>query len=116
MPKRTSAADAAATPLRVVIVTMDSHLASAAERARTRSWRASCPGLTLTRARRRRNGATTPPRSSAAAPTSRSGDIVIATMLFMEDHFQPVLPALQARRDHCDAMVCVHVGRRGRCA
>ena len=27
-------------------------------------------------------------------------------MLFMEDHFMPVLPALQARRDHCDAMVC----------
>ena len=24
----------------------------------------------------------------------------------MEDHFLPVLPALQARRDHCDAMVC----------
>ena len=27
-------------------------------------------------------------------------------MLFMEDHFQPVLPALEARRDQCDAMVC----------
>jgi magnesium chelatase subunit H len=27
-------------------------------------------------------------------------------MLFMEDHFLPVLPALQARREHCDAMVC----------
>jgi magnesium chelatase subunit H len=26
-------------------------------------------------------------------------------MLFMEDHIQAVLPALQARRDHCDAMV-----------
>ncbi|RZL05783.1 MAG: DUF3479 domain-containing protein, partial [Rubrivivax sp.] len=34
-------------------------------------------------------------------------DIVIATMLFMEDHFLPVLPALRARRDHCDAMVCL---------
>ena len=27
-------------------------------------------------------------------------------MLFIEDHFLPVLPALQARREHCDAMVC----------
>ena len=27
-------------------------------------------------------------------------------MLFMEDHFQPLLPALIARRDNCDAMVC----------
>ena len=34
------------------------------------------------------------------------GDIVVATMLFMEEHFLPVLPALQARRDNCDAMVC----------
>ena len=34
------------------------------------------------------------------------GDIVIAAMLFLEDHFLPILPALQARRDHCDAMVC----------
>lgn len=33
-------------------------------------------------------------------------DIVVATMLFMEDHFLPVLPALAARRDHYDAMVC----------
>ena len=33
-------------------------------------------------------------------------DIVIVTMLFMEEHFLPVLPALRARRDHCDAMVC----------
>ena len=41
------------------------------------------------------------------------GDIVIATMLFMEDHIQAVLPALQARRDQCDAMVALHVGGRG---
>jgi magnesium chelatase subunit H len=27
-------------------------------------------------------------------------------MLFMEDHFLPVLPALTARRDTCDAIVC----------
>ena len=32
--------------------------------------------------------------------------IVIAAMLFLEDHFMPVLADLQARRDHCDAMVC----------
>ncbi|MEI7785913.1 MAG: magnesium chelatase subunit H, partial [Betaproteobacteria bacterium] len=35
------------------------------------------------------------------------GDIVIATMLFMEEHFLPVLPALKARREKCDAMVCL---------
>ena len=34
------------------------------------------------------------------------GDIVIATMLFLDEHIRAVLPALAARRDQCDAMVC----------
>ena len=34
-------------------------------------------------------------------------DIVIATMLFLEDHIRAVLPALAARRDQCDAMICM---------
>ncbi|MFM7800798.1 MAG: cobaltochelatase subunit CobN, partial [Limnohabitans sp.] len=36
-----------------------------------------------------------------------SADIIIVSMLFLEDHFQPILPDLQARRDHCIAMVCI---------
>ena len=43
----------------------------------------------------------------AAKAGLQTGDIVIAAMLFMEEHFLPVLPALQARRDQCDAMVCI---------
>ncbi|RZL30223.1 MAG: DUF3479 domain-containing protein, partial [Rubrivivax sp.] len=31
---------------------------------------------------------------------------VIASMLFLEDHFLPILADLRARREHCDAMVC----------
>ena len=46
-PKRTSVADTAATPLRVVLVTMDSHLAGAADRA-NRLLARELPGLTLT--------------------------------------------------------------------
>lgn len=42
-------------------------------------------------------------RCKAAIAT---GDIVIASMLFLEDHFMPILADLQARREHCDAMVC----------
>ena len=34
------------------------------------------------------------------------GDIVIATMLFLDDHVRAVMPALAARRNDCDAMVC----------
>ncbi|MEO1201340.1 MAG: magnesium chelatase subunit H, partial [Pseudomonadota bacterium] len=33
-------------------------------------------------------------------------NIIIVSMLFMEDQFLPVLPALKARRDDCDAMLC----------
>ncbi len=103
-PKRTSAAEQAAAPLRVVLVTMDSHLASAAERA-NRQLARELPGLTLTVHAAGEWGA-----DGAALERCRAdiagGDIVIVTMLFMEDHFLPVLPALKARREHCDAMVC----------
>jgi magnesium chelatase subunit H len=102
MPKRTSAADA--TPVRVVIVTMDSHLACATERARAGLAR-DLPGLELAV-----HAAADWAGDAAALERCRAdiarGDIVIATMLFMEEHFQPVSAALQARRDHCDAMVC----------
>ncbi len=105
MPKPTSAAKSvASTPIRMVIVTMDTHLATATARARARLVR-QMPGLTLT--------------MHAASEWSGhdeelkrcindidAADIVVVTMLFMEDHFLPILPALEARREHCDAMVC----------
>ncbi len=102
MPKRTSAAEA--IPVRVVIVTMDSHLAGAADRARVELAR-KLPGLTLTVHAAAEWGHEAGSLDRCLADIA-SGDIVIATMLFMEDHFQPVLAALAARRDHCDAMVC----------
>ena len=34
------------------------------------------------------------------------GDIIIATMLFLDDHVRAVMPALAARRGDCDAMIC----------
>jgi magnesium chelatase subunit H len=102
MPKPTSAADGIA--VRVVIVTMDSHLASACERARAKLQR-RLPGLSL----RVHAAAEWSDRAGALEQCKDDiarGDIVIATMLFMEEHFQPVLAALAERRDQCDAMVC----------
>ena len=95
---------APAAPVRVVIVTMDSHLAGAAERA-NRVLVKRMPGLKLSvhAAAEWSDDATALERCRHAIA---EGDVVIATMLFMEDHFLPVLPALAARRDHCDAMVC----------
>ena len=103
-PKRTSAAEQAATPLRVVLVTMDSHLASAAERA-NRQLARELPGLSLTVHAAGEWGSDGAALQRCHADIA-TGDIVIVTMLFMEDHFLPVLPALKARREHCDAMVC----------
>ena len=106
MPKPTSAAEARAgtTGMRVVLVTMDSHLASAAQRAGRRLAKA-LPGLTL-KVHAAAEWTDEPAALQRVKDDIARGDIVIATMLFMEDHFQPVLAALAARRDSCDAMVC----------
>ena len=90
--------------MRVVLVTMDSHLASASERA-NRSLSKSLPGLQLS-VHAAAEWGDDPAALDRCKADIAQGDIVIATMLFLEDHFLPILPALQARRDHCDAMVC----------
>jgi magnesium chelatase subunit H len=111
-PRRTSAASpagalpaAAHAPLRLVIVTMDSHLASATERARTVLAR-ELPGLVISL-----HAASEYAGSETALARCRAdlaqADIVIAGMLFLEDHFLPIIDLLQARREHCDAMVCM---------
>ena len=105
-PKRTSVADTvAATPIRVALITMDSHLSSATERARI-LLRRELPGLQLGVHAASEYAAD----SSALArclDDIAHADIVIVGMLFMEDHFLPVLPALTARRERCDAMLCL---------
>ncbi|TDQ82953.1 cobaltochelatase CobN subunit [Dongia mobilis] len=99
--KRISAADA--TPIRVVIVTLDSHLASAVERANA-LLRRDLPGLTLSLHAVAEWGAD-PDAPERCRQDIAVADIVIATMLFMEEHVNAVLPWLQARRDCCDVMV-----------
>jgi magnesium chelatase subunit H len=104
--KRISATDrnTASPAMRVVLVTMDSHLASATERANSTLIK-SLPGLKLSVHAAAEWGDDTGALERCKSDIAQ-GDIVIATMLFLEDHFLPILPALQARRDHCDAMVC----------
>jgi len=108
MPKPITAAkssNAQTARMSVVLLTMDSHLATAADSAAKRLAR-DLPGLSL------QTYSASVWRNSDSALTAclaavAQADIVIVTMLFMEDHFMPVLGALQARRDHCDAMVCI---------
>ena len=102
MPKRTSDADA--TPIRVVIVTMDSHLAGAAARAHA-SLRRELPGLEINVHAADEWGGDPDALVRCKADIAR-GNIVVATMLFLDDHIRAVLPALIARREHCDAMIC----------
>jgi magnesium chelatase subunit H len=107
MPKPTSAADN--PPVNVVIVTLDSHLAGAVERARP-SLRKDMPGLNLT-LHAAAEWDDDPRLLEECKADIAQGDIIIASMLFMDDHIKAVLPALQARRDLCDAMVgCMSAG------
>ena len=103
MQKPISAAEPHAA-IRVVVVTMDSHLSGAAARAET-ALRRELPGLELIMHAADEWGSD-PAALAACHADIAAGDIVIATMLFLEDHIQAVLPALAARRDACDAMLC----------
>ncbi len=102
MLKRIS--DASVTPVRVVVVTMDSHLSNAAMRAEA-SLRSEIPGLQLVMHSADEWGSD-PAALKDCLTDIASGDIIIATMLFLEDHIRAVVPALTARRDECDAMLC----------
>jgi magnesium chelatase subunit H len=100
--KRTMHADHVS--LRVVLVTMDSHLSSAATRAEARL-RSEIPGIELiVHAADEWHG--NPSALSACLRDIARGDIIVATMLFLDDHIREVLPALEARRLDCAAMLC----------
>jgi magnesium chelatase subunit H len=94
-----------ATPVRVVIVTMDTHVASATLRAHA-TLKRDIPGLELS-VHAASEWSADPRLLARCQDAIASADIVVATMLFMEDHFLPLVPALQARRESCDAMVCL---------
>ncbi len=110
MPKRTSGNSATSkTPVRVVLITLDRHLASATARA-TAALKRDIPGLELA-FHAATDWAGNPESLARCKADIAKGDIVIACMLFVEEHIQAVLPDLQARRDDCDAMVgCVSAG------
>jgi magnesium chelatase subunit H len=88
--------------LRVVIVTLDNHVSGAVSRVAKRLGK-DTPGLHLTV-----HAASTwsdPALLQRCIADIEQGDIIIANMLFMDDHIRAVMPALEARREDCDAMV-----------
>ena len=108
MPKLTSAAKRplqAQPPMRVVMLTMDTHLSSAANRSASLLAQ-KIPGLQLRMHAASEYRASDEALSKCLQDIERA-DLVIVTMLFMEDHYLPVIDALTAKRHQCDAMVCI---------
>jgi magnesium chelatase subunit H len=92
------------TPLKFVLITMDTHLVSASEKANFALQR-EMPNLDF-KIHAAAGWATAPEKLAECKQDIAQADIVVTTMLFLEDHFLPILDDLKARRDHCDAMVC----------
>jgi magnesium chelatase subunit H len=92
-----------ATPVRVVIVNLDGHLSGTTQRALP-SLQRELPGLRLN-LHAATEWADSPESLERCLADIAQGDIIMTTMLVMEDHFKPILSAMAARRDHCDAMI-----------
>ncbi len=102
MQKHITAADDA--PVRVVIITLDGHLATVIRRVEQRLRASHYPNLHLS-LHIAADWESDPSSLSRCKNAIGEGDIIVANMLFLEDHIQSVLPALQARRNECDAIV-----------
>ncbi|XBQ16993.1 MAG: magnesium chelatase subunit H [Oceanicaulis sp.] len=94
---------AEAPDIRVVVVTLDNHLASAADRA-VLDLRKDYPGLKLAFHAAADFGADDKALAKCREDIAR-GDIIVTNMMFLDDHIQAVLPALTERAPHCDALV-----------
>jgi magnesium chelatase subunit H len=91
-PKHITAAEvmdkADTTPVRVVVVTMDTHLASATQRAQD-SLSRLLPGLTVSLHAASEYAGNEAALARCKADIAKA-DIIVAGMLFLEDHFLPV--------------------------
>ncbi|MCG6884297.1 MAG: magnesium chelatase subunit H [Silicimonas sp.] len=88
---------------RVAIVTLDAHAAGPVERASERLQR-DFPGLSVQVFAAAEWGES-PDKLVAATDAVATADIVVTSLLFLEEHVRRILPALEARRPDCDAMV-----------
>ncbi|SEL81612.1 cobaltochelatase CobN subunit [Roseovarius azorensis] len=88
---------------RVVILTLDAHAAGACARVAERM-RGDFPGLTLGVHAAAEWGGNADALAAARADIAR-GDLILVSLLFLEDHIRAILPDLQTRRDACDAMI-----------
>jgi magnesium chelatase subunit H len=88
--------------VRVVIITLDNHLSGAIERARARFAREQ-PGITI--GFHAAADWEDPAKLDATRADIARGDIILTSMIFLEEQIRAIKPALEARREDCDAMV-----------
>ena len=88
---------------RVVIVTLDRHAAGPAARVTPRL-QADFPGITVDIFAAAEWG-NNPAAFAECEAALREADIVIANLLFLEEHVAPIMPHLLAARARCDAFV-----------
>ena len=111
MPKATSHAEDGpsshpqdgGTPVRVVVVTLDNHLRTLVQRA-SDALASENPGIRVDM-HAATDWAEKPGALEACHRDIAKGDIILVSMMFIDEHIQAVLPALMARRDYCDAMI-----------
>ena len=89
--------------VKVVLISLDRQLEAAAAKATIRLQQA-IPGLTLSF-----HAAVDWDREAGALQACKAAideaDIIVASMLFMSHQIDAILPNLQARREHCDAIL-----------
>jgi len=83
---------------------MDSHMAGALYNAAEKV-REELPGLELYLHCADEFGASSVALEKCVSDISRA-DILFGGQLFLDEHIRAVLPAMTARRDHCDAVLC----------
>ncbi len=102
MPKHTSVDN---TPIKVVMIMLDNHMSSTVMFAQ-KQLQKDLPGLQLC-AHAATDWANNPLALEKCLQDIAEGDIIFVSMLFVEDHINPILPALKDRREACDAMVAI---------
>lgn len=91
-------------PLNFVLITLDNHMSGAIDAARARLFR-DMPGLRLT-VHAATDWAGNPAALQRCLDDIANANIIVATMLFIEEHVKAVSEALAARQPDCDAMIC----------
>lgn len=87
----------------VVLLTLDRHAAGPVARV-TPSLERSFPGLSII-VHAAAEWEKDPSSLTAAKADIATADIIVSSVIFLEDHILAILPDLKARRDACDAMV-----------